>query len=194
MQGGVWAIIYSTIILLLFILVIDLTKKLFRQKYLIDKADTAKTRIFWQKYYIEEFKPIFFSTLLFVILLIIGLNFVSDYVGFNINQFLFYEMSFMNILRGSIFILLLNGVLYLGLIVQLVKGYEFLNLENKNWILLVKENLYGPILEEILYRGIIFNILVSYEYSNFNSAAISSVMFGICKNMNKIKKILKLIF
>lgn len=182
MPDGVWAIINSTIILLLFILVIDLTKNIFRKKYYkienTNKILNTNSNNFRQKYNTEEFKPIFVSTLFFVIFLILALNYLP--VGFDVNQFLFYDLELISIVKGSIFISLLNGALYLGLIVQLLKGYEHLNLESKNWVLVVKENIYGPILEEVLYRGIIFNILVSHGYSNTNSSVISSVMFGIC--------------
>ena len=63
--------------------------------------------------------------------------------------------------------------------------FEILSSEEKEWIFIIKENLYGPILEEIIYRGIIFNIMKAGGFTNVQSSFISSIMFGLCK-LNKI--------
>ena len=85
--------------------------------------------------------------------------------------------------------LLKNATLYLGHIIQLVKRIEYLSIEDKNFVLILKENLYGPLLEEFIYRGIIFNILKDASFTNLQCALISSIMFGICKAFIKLQKI-----
>ena len=45
------------------------------------------------------------------------------------------------LITGSVFILILNGCLYLGYLIQILKRYEYLNSETKDWILIIKENL-----------------------------------------------------
>jgi membrane protease YdiL (CAAX protease family) len=181
MPEGTLSILYSTIILCLFIIVIDLTKNIFKKIYMKDKEDLKKTRDFCDRFFIDEFKFIFFATFTFIILLIATLGQMGQFIEFNVMDQFYNNFEFIKMIKGSLFILLLNGVLYLGLIVQLIKGYEDLNIKNKNWILLVKENIYGPIIEEMLYRGIIFNILKSHGFSNIYSSLISSFMFGVCK-------------
>ena len=145
-----------------------------------DKEDLNKTRDFCDTFFKEEFKFIFFATFTFIILLIAILSQMCQFIEFNVMDQFYNNFELMKMIQGSLFILSLNGVLYLGLIVQIIKGYEDLNIKNKNWILLVKENIYGPIIEEMLYRGIIFNILKSHGFSNINSSLISSLMFGVC--------------
>jgi membrane protease YdiL (CAAX protease family) len=47
-------------------------------------------------------------------------------------------------------------------------------------MLIIKENIYGPILEEVIYRGVIFNLLKSGGFTGSQSSIISSFLFGIC--------------
>lgn len=171
---------YSTIIMGIFILVIDLTKSLFKKVY-TERFKKQNKKIDNTVYNIEEFKYIFVNTLVFIITLIFILDKFKSQIGFDVIASILAKENSSNILIGSLFIFILNSTLFFGFIIQLFLNYEELNL-NKHWLLLVKENFYGPILEEILYRGIIFNFFLTCGYSNFYASLISSLMFGICTN------------
>ena len=178
------SVVYSAIILTIFITIIEITKNKFKRKYLqefkgeeyVDNEDHYK---------IKEFKPIFFSTMSFAVILTITLYIIRGLIGYDINEYLFRDVisphNLINFAKGSLYIIILNSILYSGYIIQLLKRIEILNLENKNFILILKENLYGPVLEEFIYRGIIFNILKEARYSNLHCSLISSLMFGLCK-------------
>lgn len=182
-------IIYSGIILSFFITTIEITKNKFKKKYLKDsKYDSYGDNE--EEYKTREFKPILKSTIIYTILLIITLNFIGDLIGFDMTHYLFKDIftfeNFTNFINGSLYIIVLNSILYLGYIIQIFKRLEFLSTEDKNSTLIFKENFYGPILEEFLYRGIIFNILKEATFSNFQCSLISSLMFGICNIIIKI--------
>ena len=179
------SIIYSAIILTLFITIIELTKNKFKRKYLktfkdeeyLDDEEHYKT---------IEFKSIFFSTISYAIVLTLTLHLLRDYIHYDINKYLFKDLtssrSLINIVQGSLYIIFLNSILYSGYIIQLVNRIDILNFEKKNSVLIMKENFYGPILEEYIYRGIIFNIFKEARFSNLESSMISSLMFGVCNH------------
>jgi hypothetical protein len=162
-----------------FILIIDITKYIFKKRY--ENIDE-------EIYNIEEFKPIFVTTLIYLISLFLILIKIRSFLGFNILIYFLYDISLIQIIKASFLSLILNGVLFSGYIYQLIRKIEFLRIWNKNFFLIIKENIYGPLLEEIIYRLVIFNILKHVGgFSPLNSSIINSVMFGLCKNiLNKL--------
>jgi membrane protease YdiL (CAAX protease family) len=194
-MSSLYAIICSFIILIIFIIVIEFTKKRFENQY---KKKTSSDDSYEdddnpEDYRIQEFIPIFKSTSAYAVILTLFLNAFGSLIEFNIKNYLFKDLFTLDtliiIIKGCAYITILNATLYLGHIIQLVKRIEYLSIEDKNFVLILKENLYGPLLEEFIYRGIIFNILKDASFTNLQCALISSIMFGICKAFIKLQKI-----
>jgi len=186
-MNSLFAIICSLIILIIFIIVIEFTKKRFEKQYQnkTNSDDSYEHDDNAEIYRIQEFIPIFKSTFAYAVILTLFLNAFGSLIEFNIENYLFKDIftveSILIIIKGCAYITILNATLYLGLIIQIVKRIESLSIDDKNFVLILKENLYGPLLEEFIYRGIIFNILKDASFTNLQSALISSIMFGICK-------------
>ena len=189
------SIILSIVILSIFIVVIDITKSIFNKNYKKKTISHKNSETKYKEsneecdeldlYNIEEFKLIFMTTLIFSITLIFILHFFSGVTGFDIyhhfmERDLFDYLEILKVLSGGLFILILNSILFLGYLIQLIKRYEILSIEYKQLMLIIKENIYGPILEEVIYRGVIFNLLKSGGFTGSQSSIISSFLFGIC--------------
>lgn len=103
------------------------------------------------------------------------------------NQFEFvpFDDDLSQSVRSTALFLILNCVLYAGYILQLFLGNESLDIRNKNFVLVIRENIYGPILEEIIYRMILFNTLREGGHGDVVSALICNGLFGICKDVIK---------
>ena len=104
---------------------------------------------------------------------------ISSYSFLNIEKIMETE-TFINMLKGSIYALIINSILFLGYISQLIIGIEEINWA-PTYLLIFREDIYGPILEEVIYRGIIYNLFFQDGYSQLSASIISSVLFGICK-------------
>jgi hypothetical protein len=155
-----------------FIIIIDITKYFFKKH---------NTNVDEEVYNIEEFKPIFITTFIYLIFLLLILFKLQNFLGFNILGYMLYDISLTQIIKASFFSFSLNGILFLGYIYQLFRKIEFLSITDKNIFLIIKENIYGPLLEEMIYRLVIFNILRQVGgFSYLNSSIINSVMFGLC--------------
>jgi membrane protease YdiL (CAAX protease family) len=101
--------------------------------------------------------------------------------GFDIHFYLISKEKDINkIIFGSVWITILNSILFLGYIVQLIMGIEKLSVFYKPLPLVIKENIYGPLIEEIIYRGIFFNLFRASGFSDISSSLISSLLFGLC--------------
>ena len=94
------------------------------------------------------------------------------------NKFYLHETTNIttNILN-SLVIFCINLVLYSGLLIQLIVGYE--ELPSRPPFFMFMEYIYGPFLEEMLYRGILFNIFHLSGFSSVQSGLVSSLMFGL---------------
>lgn len=183
------ALIYSTIILVFFILVIDLTKKgysLFLAKskkknetYFYD-PDVHQEQMQSEEYKKEEFKPVFLTTFLYTTILL-AMMFKQNNFPMLKDYFYLQEGDLNKAMKGSLLVFVINSILFAGFLFQLVLRIEKVSIEDKSFILIFRDVIYGPILEEIIYRGIIFNILRVGEYSNTYAAFLSSLSFGFCK-------------
>jgi membrane protease YdiL (CAAX protease family) len=184
------SIIYSLIILSFFIIIIELTKKHHHKKHLLNQNSNIhfKTKSIViddeDNYKKEEFKLIFFTTLAYAIILTIILFSMNEFLLIDFNLKIYLSVNFDELtdtLKGSLSIVILNSILFAGYLIQIVMRIESLAVNDKTLLLIIKENIYGPILEEFLYRGIIFNILKAGSFSNVQASFISSLMFGLCK-------------
>lgn len=110
-------------------------------------------------------------------ILLLFLHAIKGYLGYPIPD---YNFQWPNFIKGGLFALTLNSILFAGFLIQIYWRIEYLSIFRKPLSLIIKENLYGPILEEIIYRAIIFNILKTGGFSNQVSCYISSFLFGIC--------------
>ena len=100
--------------------------------------------------------------------------------------FLNYEQimeseTFLNMIKGSIYAIFINSILFLGYISQLIIRIEDINFA-PTALMIFREDIYGPILEEVIYRGIIFNLFFQDGFSKLSACIISSVLFGLCMN------------
>ena len=100
-------LIYSTIIMGIFILIIDITKNLFKKLY-TERLKKQNKRIDTTAYNIEEFKYIFVNTLVFLITLIFILDKLKYQINFDLINSILSKESSNNILKGSLFILILK--------------------------------------------------------------------------------------
>lgn len=176
MEPWLISILVSLAISCAFILIIDVTKFIFKKYY----ADSNENN-----YMTDEFKFIFLSTFTYLLLLILILGKIEQFVGINIIEFLMNEISLSNSLFGFLFAIILNMLLYLGYLYQILLGIEGVN-KSQNYLIMIKERIYGPFLEEIIYRAFIYNFLkILGNFSYFNSSLLCSLMFGLCIKLLK---------
>jgi membrane protease YdiL (CAAX protease family) len=110
---------------------------------------------------------------------------LSGLTKFNLLEIISNEMNIFKVIKGCMFAVILNSLLFLGLLVQFALSIEEIHIPCSRLILL-KENIYGPLIEEVIYRLIMFNLLKVGEFSDFNASLVSSLLFGLCKIVLKL--------
>ena len=189
------AITSGVIIPISFVLYVDWVKKIAAEKIMSrlpknkqnkenDKIGYGKMLEFELKtrlsYRDEELKYFLGFSILYVFSLVLILYFIGPYINFNIKKIYFSSETNKPILEKVIktsLVLLINFILYSGLLIQFFKGIE--EIYPKTKFCYFMENFYGPILEEFIYRSILYSIFKYAGYSGKLSAFFSSFMFSI---------------
>ena len=186
------ALLSSVIVPISFVIFVDYIKKIAANKLIRKRDDLNKNKFNdYRKtieYEIKErhsyrdaelkfFLPYSFIYLffLFLIYLIIG-----NYINFNIIEIYFsseYNNSIKEKCVKTIIVLLINFILYSGLLIQFFMGIE--SLYPKTFFRYFMENIYGPIIEEIIYRGLLFTLFKQAGYHGIKSAIYSSLTFSL---------------
>jgi len=134
-----------------------------------------------QKYREEELKFFLPYSLIYILLIIIIFALLGPYINFNLNE-VYFSSKYDNEptkdkLIKSIQVLMINFILYSGLLIQFLFGNETLYI--KTCFCFFMESLYEPALEELLYRGLLFTLLKCAGYNSIISAIFSSLFFSV---------------
>lgn len=203
------AYLIGFIIIALFILLVEWTKKLYHTNFSSIYTEKEKRKLdnwkkendiivfndekrkklkqeydklqdeFDLKYRRGELIYILPSTFIFLVVLCIILIKFGNKLEFDFYQYLI-ENELSNIFKHF-----LKSFIVFMINLILYSGYLIQlvigneEMKRRDLIISFMEYLYGPLLEEIVYRGVIFNLLRMVEYSNIQSAMISSIIFGL---------------
>jgi membrane protease YdiL (CAAX protease family) len=180
------AILSSILIPISFVLFVDLIKKIAASK-LIKKRNNNRANFNDYSKVIEyeinerhsyreaELKIFLKYSFIYPLILIIG-----NSINFNIIEVYFSPKNNKTIygkVLGTITILIINFILYSGLLIQFFMNIEYLY--PKTSFCFFMENIYGPILEEFIYRGLLFTLLKEAGYNGIKSAIYSSLTFSL---------------
>lgn len=133
-----------------------------------------------QSYREAELKFFLPYSIIYIIILILFLLLLGPYFNFDIIEIYFsskYNKTIKEKIIGTITILIINFVLYSGLLIQFLFGNE--SLYPKTKFTYFMENFYGPLIEEIIYRGILFTIFINAGFNGYKSAVYSSLTFSL---------------
>ena len=185
------AIISSILVPISFVLFVDLIKKIAASK-LIKKRNNNRANFNDYSKVIEyeinerhsyreaELKIFLKYSFIYPLILIIILLILGNSINFKIIEVYFssqYNKTIYEKVLGTITILIINFILYSGLLIQFFMNIE--NLYPKTSFCFFMENIYGPILEEFIYRGILFTLLKEAGYNGIKSAIYSSLTFSL---------------
>ena len=182
------AFLFGIIIPASFVLYVDWVKKKVASK-LIKKKDEEeyidyKMIEFQLKkkmtYREAELKYMLPYTFIYICILIIFFLLIGQYINFDLIKIFFsskYNKTIKEKFFGTITILIINFILYAGLLVQFFIGNE--ELYKKTPFCYFMENIYGPAIEEIIYRGILFTLFKQAGYNGIKSAIYSSLTFSL---------------
>ena len=186
------AIFISILIPCSFVIFVDFTKKLAASKLIRNRGDKTgenrddynsaieyelREKTSYREAELKFFLPYSFVYLLIVILFFL---FIGSYINFDIKEIYFsskYNKSVSSKILGTFTILIINFILYSGLLIQFFMGNE--KLYPKTPFLYFMENLYGPFLEEFIYRGLLFTLVRHAGYGGIVSSILSSITFSL---------------
>ena len=188
------AICSGIIVPVSFVVYVDWIKKIAAEKIMSripkngnkgnDKFDYGKTLEFELKtqlsYRDEELKYFLGYSVLYILALILILFIIGPYINFDIKKIYFSKETNKPIskkITNTFLVLLINFILYSGLLLQFFMGIE--QIYPKTKFCYFMENFYGPILEEFVYRQVLYSIFRYANYSGKLSAIFSSFMFSI---------------
>ena len=186
------ALFTSVLVPISFVIFVDCTKKfaaskLIRKKHGKDENDEndyVKTLEFEMKekqsYREAELKFFLPYSLIYLLALILIFLIVGPFINFNIME-IYFSSKFNKTVKekffGTLTILIINFVLYSGLLIQFFMGIE--ELCPKTIFCTFMENIYGPFLEEFIYRGLLFTLLRHAGYGGIKSSIYSSLTFSL---------------
>lgn len=183
------AFLFGFVVPVSFVLYVDWIKKKAASK-LIKKKDGQEYNDYYKmiefekrrkiSYREEELKYILPYTLIYICILIILFSFIGPYINFDLIKIYFsskYNKTIKEKFFGTLTILIINFILYSGLLVQFFIGNE--ELYSKTPFCYFMENFYGPAIEEIIYRGILFTLFKQAGYNGIKSAIYSSLTFSL---------------
>jgi len=168
------SIISSILIPISFVLFVDLIKRIAKSKLI--KRYELQDDLYREKE-LKFFLPCSFIYLMFIVLTFI---IIGPYINFNFYDIYFsneYNKPFLEKIWKTILIQIINLILYTGLLIQFIKGIEYLYPRTK--FLFFMEVIYGPFLEEFIYRGILFTLLKQAGFNGYLSAIFSSITFSL---------------
>lgn len=184
------AILSSIIVPISFVLFVDLIKKIAASKLikknnnknnLDDYSKVLEYKINERHSYREAELKIFLKySFIYPLILIIIYLIIGSSINFNIIDVYFsphYNKTIYEKILGTITILIINFILYSGLLIQFLMNIE--TLYPKTTFCFFMENIYGPILEEFIYRGLLFTMLKEAGYNGIKSAIYSSLTFSL---------------
>ena len=190
--GGI-AIFASVLIPCSFVIYVDFIKKLAASKLIRNRGGTKndeykddyvsaiefelKERTSYREAELKFFLP---YSLLYLLILILLFLFIGPFFNFDIKEIYFssiYNKSIISKFIGTITILIINFILYSGLLIQFFIGNE--QLYPKTPFCFFMENVYGPFLEEFVYRGVLFTLLRHAGYGGIASSILSSLTFSL---------------
>ena len=128
----------------------------------------------------EELKFFLPYSFIYLLLLITTLLIIGPYINFNLFEIYFsskYNKSIREKFIGAAIVLIINFILYSGLLIQFFLGNERL-LPKKRFCFFM-ENIYGPFLEEFVYRGILFTLFKQAGYNGIFSSIFTSLTFSL---------------
>ena len=172
-----------------FVVYVDWIKKIAASKIIKKKDDNDCDNIneildyeLRTKHSYREAELKFFLPYSFIYLLILLISFliIGPYINFDLYEIYFspkYSKSIREKFIGAAIVIIINFILYTGLLIQFILGNE--KLLPKSSFCFFMENLYGPFLEEFIYRGILFTLFKQAEFNGIFSAVFSSLTFSV---------------
>ena len=183
------ALFFGIIIPVSFVAFVDWVKKKAAEKLIRKKDDNNFSDIhkmleyeLKEKHSYREAELKFFLPYSFVYLSILVIFFliIGPYINFDLIEIYFsskYNKTIKEKAIGTITILIINLILYSGLLIQFCIGNE--KLYPKQRFCFFMENIYGPAIEEIIYRGVLFTLFKQAGYNGIISAIGSSLTFSL---------------
>ena len=164
------AILSSVLVPISFVLFVDLIKKIAASKLIKKKNNKGNFNDYSKiieyeikerhSYREAELKIFLKYSFIYPLVLVIIYLIIGNSINFNIIEVYFspqYNKTIYEKILGTFTILIINFILYSGLLIQF-----FMNIESiypKTSFCFFMENIYGPILEEFIYRGLSFTLL-----------------------------------
>ena len=187
------AILSSILIPITFVLFVDMIKKIAVSKLIKknnnkvnfnDYSDYSKVIEYEinerQSYREAELKIFLRYSFIYPLILVIIFLIIGNSINFNIIEVYFssqYNKTIYEKILGTFTILIINFILYSGLLIQFFMNIE--SLYPKTSFCFFMENIYGPIIEEFIYRGLLFTLLKEAGYNGIKSAIYSSLTFSL---------------
>ena len=184
------AILSSILIPISFVLFVDLIKKIAASKLIKKKNNKGNFNDYSKiieyeikerhSYREAELKIFLKYSFIYPLILIIIFLIIGNSINFNIIEVYFSPKNNKTIygkVLGTITILIINFILYSGLLIQFFMNIEYIYPITSFCIFM--ENIYGPILEEFIYRGLLFTLLKEAGYNGIKSAIYSSLTFSL---------------
>ena len=183
------ALFFGIIIPISFVVFVDWVKKKAAEKLIRKKDDNNFSDIhkmleyeLKEKHSYREAELKFFlpHSFIYILILLIILLIIGPYINFDLYEIYFsskYNKTFKEKFIGTITILIINFILYTGLLIQFLIGNE--KLYPKKRFCFFMENIYGPAIEEIIYRGVLFTLFKQAGYNGKISAIGSSLTFSL---------------
>jgi len=184
------AILSSVLVPISFVLFVDLIKKIAASKLIKKKNNKGNFNDYSKiieyeikerhSYREAELKIFLKYSFIYPLVLVIIYLIIGNSINFNIIEVYFspkYNKTINEKILGTITILIINFILYSGLLIQFFMDIE--SLYPKTSFCFFMENIYGPILEEFIYRGLLFTLLKEAGYNGIKSAIYSSLTFSL---------------
>jgi len=184
------AILSSILVPISFVLFVDLIKKIAASKLIKKKNNKGNFNDYSKiieyeinerhSYREAELKIFLKYSFIYPLILVIIYLIIGNSINFNIIEVYFspkYNKTINEKILGTITILIINFILYSGLLIQFFMDIE--SLYPKTSFCFFMENIYGPILEEFIYRGLLFTLLKEAGYNGIKSAIYSSLTFSL---------------
>ena len=184
------AILSSVLVPISFVLFVDLIKKIAASKLIKKKNNKGNFNDYSKiieyeikerhSYREAELKIFLKYSFIYPLILVIIYLIIGNSINFNIIEVYFspkYNKTINEKILGTITILIINFILYSGLLIQFFMDIE--SLYPKTSFCFFMENIYGPILEEFIYRGLLFTLLKEAGYNGIKSAIYSSLTFSL---------------
>ena len=133
-----------------------------------------------QSYREAELKFFLPYSFIYLIILILLFLLIGPYFNFDLTDIYFSSKHNKTIKQkfiGTLTILIINFILYSGLLIQFLFGNEYLYRKTKFCYFM--ENIYGPFIEEVIYRGILFTLFINAGFNGYESAIYSSFTFSV---------------